>query len=118
MQPMIFTMIYLWTMLQLESACPSPLVSSFGVSNLTFNSAELSWLAGENEPFWSIEWGLSGFNLGTGTYDTTTNFFAYPISGLTSITSYTLLCAGDMWSRRHGYWAGPFTFTSSLFCFL
>ena len=67
--------------------CPSPLVSSFGVANLTATSAELSWLAGGNETFWSIEWGLSGFNLGTGTYDTTANFFAYPISGCLLYTS-------------------------------
>ena len=39
--------------------CPSPLLSSFGVSNLTANSAELNWLAGGNETLWGIEWGLS-----------------------------------------------------------
>ena len=92
--------------------CPSPLVSSFGVANLTATSAELSWLAGGNETFWSIEWGLSGFNLGTGTYDTTANFFAYPISGLTSITSYDFYVQGICGAGDTSYWAGPFTFTT------
>ena len=68
--------------------CPSPLSSTFGVANLTADSTEISWLAGGNELLWSVEWGVSGFSLGSGSYDTTTNFFSYPVTGLSPITSY------------------------------
>jgi hypothetical protein len=92
--------------------CPSPLVSSFGVANLTADSAEISWLAGGNELFWSVEWGVSGFNFGSGNYDTTTNFFSYPVTGLSPITSYDFYVKAICGAGDSSYWAGPFTFVT------
>ena len=50
---MIFIMIYLVDNVHVREAptCPSPLVSNFGVANLTSNSAELTWLSGVMKHF-------------------------------------------------------------------
>ena len=92
--------------------CPSPLVSNFGVANLTSNSAELTWLSGGNETLWGIEWGLSGFPLGNGNGDTTTLFFGYPISGLSPTTDYDFYVQAICGAGDSSYWTGPYTFTT------
>ena len=92
--------------------CPSPLLSSFGVANLTANSADLNWLAGGNETLWGLEWGPTGFSLGNGSYDTTQIFFGYPISGLSPITSYDFYVQAICGTGDTSYWSGPFTFTT------
>jgi hypothetical protein len=92
--------------------CPSPLLSSFGVANLTANSADLQWLAGGNETLWGLEWGPTGFSLGNGSYDTTQIFFGYPISGLSPITSYDFYVQAICGAGDTSYWSGPFTFTT------
>ena len=92
--------------------CPSPLVSNFGVSNLTSSNGELTWLAGGNETFWAIEWGPSGFPQGTGNYDTTNLFFGYPISNLNPTTNYDFYVQAICGAGDSSYWAGPFTFTT------
>ena len=92
--------------------CPSPLSSTFGVANLTADSAEISWLAGGNELLWGIEWGISGFNLGSGSYDTTSNFFSYPVTGLSPITSYDFYVKAICGAGDSSYWSGPFTFVT------
>jgi hypothetical protein len=92
--------------------CPSPLSSSFGVANLTADSAEISWLQGGSELFWGVEWGVSGFSLGSGSYDTTSNFFAYPVTGLSPITSYDFYVKAICGAGDSSYWAGPFTFVT------
>ena len=92
--------------------CPSPLVSNFGVANLTSNSAELTWLSGGNETLWGIEWGLSGFPLGNGNGDTTTLFYGYPISGLTPTTNYDFYIQAICGAGDSSYWTGPYTFTT------
>ena len=92
--------------------CPSPLVSSFGVSNLTANTSDLTWLSGGNETLWGIEWGSTGFALGNGNYDTTQLFFGYSISGLTPITSYDFYVQAICGAGDTSYWSGPYTFTT------
>jgi len=92
--------------------CPRPLVSSFGIGNLNSNSTEISWVAGGNELLWSIEWDTSGFTLGTGNYDTTSNFLNYPISGLSSTSSYDFYVRAICSPGDSSYWTGPFSFTT------
>ena len=92
--------------------CPSPLVSSFGVSNLTANSGNLTWLAGANETLWDVQWGISGFTIGSGNITNTTLYSGFPISGLTSTTNYDFYVRAICSAGDSSYWAGPFTFTT------
>jgi hypothetical protein len=92
--------------------CPRPPTSSFGVSNLLATSADLNWLAGGNELLWSVEWGPAGFTLGSGNFNTTNLFFAYPISGLTATTTYEFYIQAICAPGDSSVWAGPFAFTT------
>ena len=93
-------------------SCPRPPASSFGVSNLLATSADLNWLAGGNELFWGVEWGPAGFTLGSGNFNTTNLFFAYPISGLTATTTYEFYIQAICAPGDTSVWSGPFSFTT------
>ena len=59
--------------------CPAP--THLRVANITETQAELSWIAGNNETAWNIEYGPHGFSQGQGTtVNVTTN--PYTITGL------------------------------------
>ena len=90
--------------------CPSP--SSLGTTNLTADSATLTWIAGGVETLWNIEWGVSGFIQGTGTFDTTSNFLGYPIGSLTGSTNYDFYIQGICGLGDTSSWAGPYLFTT------
>ena len=90
--------------------CPQP--TSLGTTNLTANSATLTWISGGVETLWNIEWGVSGFSQGSGTFDTTSNFLGYPIGSLTSSTTYDFYIQGICGLGDTSSWAGPFTFTT------
>ncbi len=91
------------------ATCPPP--SNLTVSNITVNSADLSWTAGGTETAWDIQYGTSGFAPGSGTtVGVTTN--PYSLTGLSASTTYDYyikaICApGDSSS-----WTGPFTFST------
>ena len=58
------------------SACPScsdP--TGLTASNVTVSGADVSWTAGGTETAWNVEYGLSGFTLGSGTSTSTTTPF-------------------------------------------
>ncbi|MDC6470870.1 T9SS type A sorting domain-containing protein, partial [Flavobacteriales bacterium] len=90
-------------------SCPSP--SALSASNITANSADLSWVAGATETAWDMQYGSSGFTLGNGTtVGVSSN--PYILTGLSASTTYDYyikaICApGDSSS-----WAGPYTFTT------
>jgi hypothetical protein len=91
-------------------SCPAP--TALSASNLTVNSAELSWTAGNTETSWNIQYGNSGFVPGNGTTVASTND-TLVLTGLSVSTTYDYyvkaICApGDSSS-----WAGPFTFTTA-----
>ena len=71
-------------------ACPAP--QSLTVSNIDMASATVTWSS--NADSFTIEYGESGFAVGTGTTATvTTN--SYDLTGLTSGTSYTVYVTAD-----------------------
>ena len=47
-----------------QATCSDP--SSINATNITSNTADISWVLGGTETLWNVEYGLSGFNLGTG----------------------------------------------------
>ncbi len=97
--------------------CPKP--TSLNAVFITETAIDVSWLAGNTEANWELEYGLMGFTQGQGTtIQTTTN--SYSITGLTSGVSYDVylrancgLNIGD----DDSVWIGPVTYTTALdFC--
>ncbi|RLD47271.1 MAG: hypothetical protein DRI94_14090, partial [Bacteroidetes bacterium] len=88
--------------------CPSP--SSFNVSYITSNSANISWTENGSASQWNIEYGLAGFTQGTGTtiYHTTSN--PYSLTGLNSATYYDFYIQSICSSTDSSTWTGPYTF--------
>ena len=56
-------------------------------SNLTANSADLSWTAGGTETTWDLEYDFSGFAQGSGTVLSVSSN-PYNLSGLNPASSY------------------------------
>ncbi len=95
-----------FTILSATLPCPSP--SLLGTSNITQTSARLWWMSG-GASNWDVEYGLSGFTLGSGTRISTTTP-SYTVSGLTSGTDYDFYVRDSCGVGHVSSWAGPYTF--------
>ncbi len=95
-----------FTTLSATLPCPSP--SSLLATQITQNSARLSWVTG-GASNWGLEYGLSGFTLGSGTQISTTIPF-YTVSGLTPGTDYDFYVRDSCGAAHVSSWAGPYTF--------
>ncbi|ESU20447.1 hypothetical protein FEDK69T_29670 [Flavobacterium enshiense DK69] len=93
--------------IELVPTCEPP--TALGANNLTSSSASLFWTAGGSETLWNIQWGPSGFALGTGTI---VNGVANPhlLSGLSPITAYQYYVQTDCQANGTSTWAGPYSF--------
>ena len=93
-----------------QNTCLAP--SSILDSNTTSSSSDIYWSASSNETAWNVEWGVSGFTLGSGTSliatDTTTS-----LSGLNSNTAYDFYVRAVCAAGDTSAWAGPFNFSTS-----
>ncbi len=99
-----------FTTLSATLPCPSP--SSLGASNITQTSARLSWMSGGTfTSSWDLEYGLSGFTLGSGTQISTTTP-SYTVSGLTPGTDYDFYVRDSCGVGHVSSWAGPDAFTT------
>ncbi len=89
--------------------CAAP--SNLGSSNVSLNSAKLFWTPGSSESKWEIEYGLSGFAVGSGIFLNSVDLNPFSLNGLMSNTSYDFyiraICGGT-----NSIWAGPHTFTT------
>ena len=92
-------------------SCPDP--SALTISNVTTSSADLSWTAGGTEAAWNVEYGTTGFTLGTGTLTPTTTT-TISMSSLTDLTSYDVYVQADCGSGQTSSWIGPLTFTTPI----
>ena len=96
----------------IPQSCPAPAGIAF--SDETTESAVVSWVNDSNVNSWEVQYGVSGFALGTGTTaNVTTN--QYTINGLNAETSYDVyvksICGDD-----EGIWVGPYTFETASNC--
>ena len=70
-----------FTICNSQQPCYNP--TAITISNTTSSGSDISWIAGGTETEWDIEYGPSGFSLGSGTTAAvTTNY--YNIIGLSS----------------------------------
>jgi hypothetical protein len=87
------------------TTCPA--VSDGTVGTLTPNSAEISWTAVGSESSWNIEYGLSGFLLGSGTPGTSSSE-SFSSGVLTSNSNYDFYVQADCGGSQSP-WYGPIT---------
>ena len=93
-------------------ACPScPLPTGLTASNITSDSAELSWVENGTATTWNIEYGDAGFTQGQGTTITVTNN-PYTVTGLQPNTAYDFYVQADCGGGDTSTWFGPYSLTT------
>ena len=96
---------------QSNNPCLSPIFLNVG--NITPNSADLLWQAGGNETSWNLEWGVSGFNIGSGTLVNGLTSTNYSLSSLSNNTSYDFYVQANCSNSNVSSWSGPSTFNTN-----
>ncbi len=99
------------------SSCAPPSGNCSGVgnvfsSNITTNSADISWTPGTNDSLWNMEYGLSGFSLGGGTQLINLQNASTIINSLQTSISYDVYVQSICDSGYVSAWIGPHSFTT------
>ena len=97
------------------TACPlcvNPV--NLSVSNITPTDALIAWnsASGSMNGIWDIEWGLSGFAIGSGATISNVTTTSYLLTGLSSFTSYDFYVQENCGLNGSSYWSGPFSFAT------
>lgn len=92
--------------------CPPP--SDVTASLITHNSIVLDWDYPVESICYDIEWGLEGFELGTGTSIECLPFEAYDLEGLESNECYDIYVRANCIDDDVSTWAGPFNFCTNV----
>ncbi len=100
------------------SSCASPSGNCSGVgnvlsTNVTTNSADISWTPGLNDSLWNVEYGTSGFSLGGGIQLTNLQSTLVNLNTLQSNTSYDVYVQSVCDSGYISSWNGPHSFTTA-----
>src|SRR5690554_4191985 len=87
-------------------------VTDIVTTNVSSETATISWIAGGSETTWNVSWGIPGYTPGDGNEvgsatGVTTN--PYQITGLTPDTDYEVYVQADCGSGDESMWAGPIT---------
>jgi hypothetical protein len=90
--------------------CPAP--SGLAASNITVTTADLNWTLGCAETAWVVQYGVTGFTLGSGT-TVTTAATTTSLSGLTGATTYDAYVRADCDANGLSAWFGPISFTTA-----
>lgn len=90
--------------------CPNS--SMLSAANITSSSAEVTWETGGSN-MWNIEYGTSGFALGSGTQITVSNN-PYVLDSLMAFTNYDVYVQDTCDGIGASMWLGPLTFTTTI----
>jgi hypothetical protein len=95
--------------------CQDPSAGTF--AGLTTSSVDFSWTSNGSETDWTVEYGVDGFTLGTGTQVQTTSTTAN-ITGLSGGTDYCFYVQANCGSTPDSAsaWVGPFCITTLVSC--
>ena len=88
-------------------------VSSVTLTNITTNSADISWSPGSNDSLWNVTYGISGFAIGAGTQITNLQNTLVNLNTLQSSTSYDVYVQSVCDSGYISSWNGPHSFTTA-----
>lgn len=91
--------------------------SSTGLTatNVQFFYADIAWTAGASTT-WKVEYGKTGFAIGTGMQQTVTGTAATTLSGLQHSTTYDYYVKDSCSATDQSNWVGPYTFTTMNVC--
>jgi hypothetical protein len=93
-----------------NQACPKPTnITATPAGGGTFS---VDWTENGSATQWEIEWGISGFTQGTGTFINTTSK-PETISGIVSGNSYDIYVRSICGPGDNSFWEGPFTFNTT-----
>ena len=91
--------------------CPAP--TDLGASNATLSTADLDWTENGSATEWQIEFGTTGYSIGSGdSVITTQNPFT--LGGLASSTTYDYYVRSICGPGDTSIWMGPFTFNTAI----
>lgn len=98
------------------SAVPSCIPpSSLTVSNVSFDSAQLSWTANSGEAAWEVEYGAAGFTPGTGAGTiVAANSNPFTLTSLSSNTDYEVYVRAVCSPTDSSAWSGVASFATTL----
>ncbi|MBK5212563.1 MAG: T9SS type A sorting domain-containing protein [Flavobacteriaceae bacterium] len=91
--------------------CSNP--SNLTASDIQLTSAVLDWTENGTATTWNIEWGFSGFTLGTGNPQVVLAK-PYLLEGLMPNTSYDYYVQADCGGTGTSTWSGPVTFETDV----
>ena len=94
-------------------SCIAP--NALNVSGITSSTANLNWTENGTATVWNVEFGLSGFTLGSGTTNTGV-LNGHTITGLTPNTNYQFYVQSDCGSSQSS-WSGPYAFRTGCVAF-
>ncbi|TVQ15441.1 MAG: hypothetical protein EA361_05660, partial [Bacteroidetes bacterium] len=96
-------------------SCPQP--ADLSISNLTSNSADISWEAVGEETLWDLVWGSPGFDPDTqGTLTEGLTSTSFLLEGLSIFTSYQVYVRADCGDDDLSLWHGPLSFKTLATC--
>src|SRR5690606_7609540 len=91
--------------------CADP--SAIVVSNITHDSADISWTENGTATEWEIEYGLSGYTQGSGTVVVDNDgTLGEILTGLTADESYDVYVRAICSTTNASAWIGPVNFTT------
>lgn len=97
---------------EFNPGCLTPVaLSGAGVFESGVGAAILSWTPQGEEDFWNIEYGPTGFALGSGT-SILASENPYTLSGLQPLTDYDFYVQAVCAEENTSAWAGPASFTT------
>ncbi len=95
--------------------CAAP--TGFTVNVISPDSVELDWTPGSTgETEWTIEYGMTGFTQGSGTYVSVNGMPNDTIGMLMQNTAYDFYLLGNCSATDSSLWVGPVSVTTPLFC--
>ena len=97
---------------QIRQSATCPQTSPLTASNVGSSTADVSWTAGGTETSWNVEYGATGFALGTGT-NTNVTSTTYSMTGLTPSTDYDVYVQAVCSATDLSYWVGPLTISTT-----
>lgn len=95
---------------QTPPACPN--ITNLSASNITINTADVTWQAGGSETNWEIVIQSPGSGIPSGSGTPTTNNNPYAFTTLNPSTSYEVYVRGYCGGTDYSNWVGPLSFTT------